>query len=224
MKKRINISKVLLQLVLVIIFTASMAGWADADIVTIGLNTTYSGTSPAGSTPWITATFIDVSPNTVQLTMTANNLTGSEFVSGWYFNLTPSLDPINLTFTGVNTGAVGTTLITNSTDCCKPDGDGQFDIRFDFPTAGDSGRFNTGESVVYNIYSTGLSASSFNAYNTPKVGNPFFTSAAHIQDGTSSGWIAATTATVVPEPISSTLFVIGGALLGFRSIRKMKKA
>ena len=29
---------------------------------------------------------------------------------------------------------------------------------------------------------------------------------------------------IVPEPVSSTLFVIGGALLGFRRLRKMKKA
>jgi len=29
---------------------------------------------------------------------------------------------------------------------------------------------------------------------------------------------------VVPEPVSSTLFIIGGAVLGFRSFRKMKKA
>jgi hypothetical protein len=32
------------------------------------------------------------------------------------------------------------------------------------------------------------------------------------------------TMTVVPEPVSSTLFVIGGAVLGFRRLRKMQKA
>jgi len=233
MKKLTNISKVLLLLILAVIFSLSMAGWAGADIVTMGLNTTYSGTSPAGSAPWITATFTDAGTNNVQLTLSAGNLTGSEFISGWYFNLNTSLDPSNLAFTAVNTSDVGTTSITQGTDCCKPDGDGKFDFVFSFPTAGGSGRFNAGESVVYNISSTGLSAASFNTYNTPKDSNPFFTSAAHIQsingidgDGTSadpgSGWIASTTATVVPEPVSSTLFIIGSALLGIKVYRNKR--
>lgn len=34
----------------------------------------------------------------------------------------------------------------------------------------------------------------------------------------------AVTPSVVPEPVSSTLFVVGGVLLGFRGFRKMKKA
>lgn len=233
MKKLTNISKVLLQLTLAIIFATSMAGWAKAGTLQYNLNTLISGTSPGGSLSWISATFIDVGANDVQLTMTASNLTDTQFISGLYFNLDPGLDPSLLSFTP-GTNPVGTTTITQTypSGCCKADGDGFYDFRFNFPTANNpmGDRFQSGESVVYNISYTGsgsIDVNSFNFLSSPGGGTGNYKVAAHIQgingDDSTSGWVA--TATVVPEPISSTLFIIGSALLGIKYCRdKRRKA
>lgn len=72
------------------------AGSAGATTLVLGLNTEFSGgTAPSGTAPWITATFDDSfgGPNTVRLTMSANNLVGTENVKGWYFNFDPALNP-----------------------------------------------------------------------------------------------------------------------------------
>jgi hypothetical protein len=229
MKKFTNISKALLQFMITIVFVVSVTGWAQAGSLQYDLNTIISGTSPGGTLPWISATFIDVGTNNVQLTMTASNLTGTQFISGLYFNLDPGLDASLLAFTP-GTNPVGSTTITQAADCCKADGDGFYDFRFDFPTANNptEGRFQPSESVVYNIAYTGsgsINVNSFNYLSAPGGGTGNYIVAAHVQGingvDSTSGWVA--TATVVPEPVSSTLFVIGGVALGFRSFRKMRK-
>lgn len=205
MKKLTTISKALFQLSLAIIFAVSMAGWAKAGTLQYDLNTLISGTSPGGTLPWVSATFIDVSTNNVQLTMTANNLTGTQFISGFYFNLDSGLNPSLLSFTP-GTNPVGSTAITQGTDCCKADGDGYYAFRFDFTTANNpmGDRFQPGESVVYNITYTGpgsIDVNSFNFLSSPGGGTGNYKVAAHIQgingDDSTSGWVA--TATVVPS-------------------------
>src|SRR5689334_3434969 len=54
-----------------------------------------SGTPPAGSAPWISATIQTVTPGTVLLTVANNGLIGSEFVSGFYLNLNPNFNALN---------------------------------------------------------------------------------------------------------------------------------
>lgn len=229
MKKLTNISKVLLQLILAVIFTASMAGQAQALNLINGLNMEYSGgTAPSSpTTPWITATFIDVGTNQLQLNMTAGNLVLSENIKGWYFNFDDTLDLNSLSIVANNNSAVESVFVTKDKNNLKADGDGKYDFMFAFPTSGNL--FTSGETVVYDLTYTGgtMNISSFNFLSSPAGGHGPFYSAAHIQntgDGTGSGWIANETTTIVPEPVSSTLFVVGGALLGFRSFRKMKKA
>src|SRR5688500_8097342 len=72
---------------------AFLAAPSHAAVVTYNLDVEFSGaTAPSGPAPWATASFDDSygGPNTVRLTMTTGGLTGSEFLSGWYFNLDPA--------------------------------------------------------------------------------------------------------------------------------------
>jgi len=220
--------KTLLLLTLSIVFLISMTGQAQALILNNELNIEYSGgTAPSGPTPWITATFIDVGTNQVQLNMTAGNLVGSENISGWYFNFDDALNLNSLNIDENNTSAVGSITVTKDENNLKADGDGKYDFMFAFPTSGNL--FTSGETVVYDLTYTGgtMDISSFNFLSSPSGGHGPFYSAAHIQNigvGSGGGWIANETTTVVPEPISSTLFIVGGVVLGFRRLRKMKKA
>jgi hypothetical protein len=232
--KNLMTLKTLLLLSLSVIFLISLTGQAQALILINGLNMEYSGgTAPSGPTPWITATFIDVGTNQVQLNMTAGNLTGSENIKGWYFNFDDTLDLTSdltsLNIAVANISAVDSVTVTKDKNNVKADGDGKYDFMFAFPTSGN--KFTSGETVVYDLTYTGtgtMNISSFNFMSSPAGGHGPFYSAAHIQNtgvlGDKSGWIANETTTVVPEPISSTLFIVGGVVLGFRRYRKMKKA
>jgi hypothetical protein len=78
----------------VVLATLTMGSAANAAVITFNLTTEFSGgTAPVGSTPWATATFDDSfgGANTARLTMMAGNLSGTEFISAWYFNLNPAL-------------------------------------------------------------------------------------------------------------------------------------
>lgn len=221
--KALIIKKILIFVILILTFGVTSA---NADIQ-VPLDYKFSGTPPSGSTPWLTATFTDISDNNVRLIMSASNLTGSEFISKWYFNLNPDLAG-SLTFTPYDTSDVESVTPSYIINEYKADGDGWYDIRFEFPTAdGSTDRFTSGDSIIYDISYSGTGAfdvSSFIFKSSPGGGNGVYESAAHIQGitGGTSGWIGNTT--VVPEPISSTLFIVGGVALGFRSFRKMKKA
>jgi hypothetical protein len=106
------------------------------------------------------------------------------------------------------------------------DGDGNFDIQFIFPDSGIT-RFEAGETSVYYISYNGAgitSASSFNFLSSEGGGQGTHHSAAQVQGITAndySGWIGNTT--VIPERISSTLFILGGATLGFRRFWKKRR-
>ncbi|MBI5100000.1 MAG: hypothetical protein HZB30_12275 [Nitrospirae bacterium] len=224
--KNLMTLKTLLLLTLSTIFLVSLTGQAKAGTIIFPLDYEISGgTSPQGSAPWATATFVDAGSNTVQLTMSATNLTGTEFITRWFFN--SSVDSTGLTFSPVNITAISEPTINKASNYYKADGDGYFDIDFDFQTSAGTGRFTGGETIVYNITGSSINATTFNLISAPDgAGNGLYNSVAKVQgingsDGT-SGWIANTT--VVPEPVSSTLFIVGGLVLGFRRFRKMKKA
>ena len=69
-----------------------------------------------------------------------------------------------------------------------------------------------------------MDALSFNFQSVSDKDRDHYYSAAHIQsigpDG-GGGWVGAPT--VVPEPVSSTLFIVGGLALGFRRFVKKRK-
>lgn len=225
MKKEKGIGKSLGLFLFAIIFSIVIVGQANAQII-IPLDTEFSNPDPdpQGPTPWATATFIDVGVNSVQLTMSTNNLTGNEFIGEWLFNFDPSLTLSNLRI-DYNSGTSASSVNT-STDSYQANGDGIYDIQFLFPNSGDP-RFQAGETSVYDITYTGggtMTAWSFNFLSSEGGGKGTYNSAAQVQGITAndySGWIGGMT--VVPEPVSSTLFIVGGSILGFGRFRKKFK-
>ena len=185
-----------------------------AAIVTYDLCVEFSdGTSPAGPAPWLRAAFDDDGDTgSVTLTMEDLNLTGTEFVSEWYFNLDPALDPTGLiiNFSAGQSGAVST-----GTDSFKADGDGLYDILFSFPTSGD--RFGADQSSTWIFTLDRLTANSFNFLSLTGGGHGPYPTAAHVQDvdGSYGGWIT--------TPIPGAVWLFGAGLLGLIGVRRKVK-
>jgi hypothetical protein len=215
--------------------------------VTFNLDYEFSGAQqPQGTAPWATATIDDSfgGPNTVRLTMSTGGLVGSEFVSGWYFNFDPALDPTLLTFTAIDAADSTPDSVQTGVNAYKADGDGFYDILFAFPPppGNDPVKFTAGEQVVYDIsYVAPISASSFDFFSSPGGGAGVYRSAAHIQsiadpnycDGSTpdlsgacgSGWIGdggEPPSAAVPVPAAVWLF--GSGLLGLVGVARRKAA
>ena len=184
------------------------------------------GTAPTGT--WATATFTDVGGD-VSLTLAVDsNLPGGQFIGEFFFNYSGDASLLHITDNG---GDVNTTEIGQQNDFYQADGDGFYDIWFDFAPAGNN-KLMAGESINYTISGVSFSDFNFLSYNPGPGGNPGpFYAAAKLQgipcgdvsdpdcqEGTTSAWSAG----VVPEPVSSTLFLVGAATLGYRRFRKNK--
>jgi hypothetical protein len=199
---------------------------ASAGVITFYLDTEFSGaTPPAGTAPWVEATFVDVVGG-VQLTISATNLTGSEFINEFYFNFNPSLNAALYLPSPAGTGTqTAWNLITAGNQCCQADGDGQFDFSVDFPpppgTFADL--FTAGETFVLNFLFAGITTADFNypSVNGPP-GKDGFYAAAHVQGigptGGGSGWIGGGPRQL-PEPSVLLLLCIG---LGLARVTRRK--
>lgn len=214
--------------VALIILAGSLAANASIEYQ---LNTPF-GTDPApntGNGPWIDASFIDVTPGEVLLTVINVNLLPGEFVQGngngasggLYFNLNPGDNPADLKFTPVSsTGNFGPVISTGE-DKFKADGDGYYDIQFDFSQQ----TFSVDSSFTYEI--TGIStltAADFEYESAPGGGLGPFYAAAKIQGlpGGSSTYIEPSGGyeiIPVPEPGSLVLLAGGIGVLCARSTR-----
>lgn len=199
---------------------AVAAGPAAADILTFELDTEFSGGSePAGTAPWVTVTFNDFGGSgLVRLTIETSGLSGSEFLTGFYFNFDPDFDPFLLGTQNEDTSDTSQTDFTKSTNCCKADGDGWFDFQFDFA----NNDFTAGETWSIELVLTDLTVDFFNflSYGAGNSPSGLYV-AAKIQgigeNGQDSGWITGDgngNGTKVSEPGTLWLFGIGLVGLG----------
>jgi hypothetical protein len=191
------------------------------------------GTAPQGPAPWITASIQTVTPGTVLLTVANNGLIGSEFVSGFYLNLNPNFSSLNLSINYVSSSgsftvpSIGSGTIERGTDSFKADGDGKYDVLFDFSTSSGT-TFGAGDSVTYQLSGiAGLTADDFVYLSAPNGGHGPFYAAAHVQGigptGALSGWVEPSLGAqpiLVPEPASAALVALGAGVLGF--VRRSK--
>jgi hypothetical protein len=218
--------------------TALLLAFGTASAATLTLNfdnsfgnPTDPGTAPPDGLNWLTAEFVDVAPGEVTLTMTVGPI-GIGDVTEIYFNLDPTMDSADLTFTRVDgTGptVADTTIYTDSDNSVDPnlqaDGDGVYDVMFDFAKSPQSARFNAGETLVYTITDVSdlLITNSFNHLSAPSL-DPLstkgpFVAAAKVQDtgsddvfcldgnGECSDWISTT-----PVPVPAAVWLFGSAL------------
>jgi hypothetical protein len=217
-----------LSLTTLLVLLVAISTSAAATTLTLGLDVEFSGATPpaSGTTPWVTATFDDSfgGANTVRLTMTAGNLTGNENIELFYFNFDPGLNPLDLTFTAIDNSASnpengkGDNGIFTGVNGYMANGDGSYDIAFNFPPPPGSSAnlFTSGESVIYDItFTSAINANSFNHFSDEGGGQGTYLAAAHIQriNGNDSGWIG-----VVPEPGTASLLALG--LIGLAAKRR----
>jgi hypothetical protein len=213
---------------IVSIVSASTLG---AAVLTLNLNAVMDGSStpPQGSSPWLSVTFTDLGTNSVRADFAATDLTGSEFISEWYFNLDPALDPSLLTFAPITpvTGAFALPTVFAAADAYKANGGGFYDFKLDFSTAGgSSNRFTAGDVLSYQLsHSTGIiDAMSFD-FDDVDGHSILNRSAAHVQgigpEAMDSAWIAE-----LPEPSIAlhALLVVGAWALGWRQRKHVKSA
>ena len=185
-----------------------------ASVITFETSVEYSGaTAPSGPAPWMTATFDDGgSAGSVTLTLSETNLTGSESVMVWMFNVDPNVDPddanqISFSAPTPLSGVFTAPIVSLGTDAFRADGDGYFDIKIEFDGSdGANQRFGVGDSVQFTITGPGLLAGSFNYISAEDGGAGEWPTAAHVLGtgaGEESGWVT------VPGP--ATLFVMAAA-------------
>jgi hypothetical protein len=190
---------------LVVTALLTMPTRSRADFI-VNLNAITNGTvPPSGSAPWLTADFHTVSTGDVILTM-SNVTTGGDSLDYWLFNTVAGLNPASL---GIAHLSGDTALsVTQSADVLAGTSPaahaGLFDIMFQFKNTGNpSGRFISGESSVYEIKGTGITAESFQAVSLQdRFGDSGYTSAAHLMSIPTAGGTASTdiAGLSLPEP------------------------
>lgn len=209
------------------LLAAVAASPLQAATVTFNYDQSFGAVSPDGPAPWATAVFDDGgTAGSVTLTMSVAASVNLADVTQMYFNLDPFLDPTSLMFarTGGTGPTAANTSIQTGVDNFQADGDGQYDILFDFPPppGQQAGRFNSGEFLTYDITGIGtLTANDFNFLATPGGGFGPYLSVARFQDtGPSqegSDWVGAV-------PIPAAVWLFGSGLLGLVGIARRKRS
>lgn len=218
-------------LVMSVVAAPSMAG-----TLVIELNHEYSGAaSPTGNAPWARATFTDKGGGVVGLVLECLLQDSKEFMAkanggannrqGWVFNIDPSLDATDLSFTHLS-GTDASGIFTDN-EGYKAGPDKFYDIVFQFGTG-----LHGGDVASYDltIAGGGLLASSFDFVSDDgPVGQTGYHSAAHVQgirtpsSGTgTSGWVGGGVgAQMIPLPSAGVMSLAGVGLLAGRRRRAL---
>lgn len=187
--------------------------------------------TPAGTPPWLRATFTDtvggVGLYLENLLQDQNEFVGSNGVNGWLFNFNPDKNVNALVFT-FQSGTNAADTINKGNNIVNAGGSpGEFDIQFWWNSPD---RFKKDQTATYLIAGiAGLVAADFNFLDT----KGYYHSVAHVQginnsnstDG--SEWIGdgdgGGGGNVVPEP--GTIMLLGGGLVGLALYgrRRIKK-
>lgn len=197
---------------------AVAAGASQAATLQFELTREFSGSgfNPTGSSPWGTATFVDVVPGQVQLTLArSSNMTSGEFIRSWFFNLDPAISPSALSITQ-NSGPVATALEA-ATDAYRADGGPFMDIRLSFATSGAQRFDGDFATAVFTFSAAGLTAESFRQFGLGAGNSPNgLLHAAHIQGipGDGSAWTTGGEVILVPLPPAAWAGVSGLAIVG----------
>ena len=201
------------------------AGYAQGALV-LTLGNTYTGTAPAGSAPWATATFTQNGTNMVRLTL-QSNLSGTEFLSNVLFNLDPAQSGVSGALnSGLSMGVFAAPDIDIGQNQYSAGGGAQYDIRLAFATAPPGMRFGGTDKAVIDFTGTGLTESDFNFFAVPGGGGLTFRAAAHVQgigpSGSDSGWIGDGPIIPLPPaayPGAACLLGVAGVSLARRRMR-----
>jgi hypothetical protein len=210
-------------MVLAALVMASSVAQAALDM---GVNVNLQGSKPASTTtPWVNTVFQDLANNTVQLTITAPNLTNPEFLQNLYLNFNSTKNVNALVFTPVTSMSQGAfsspSIGLNANNFQAGNLGGDFDIALNFQTSGGlAAQFNKGDQVVFDITTTQKNTSlssldfAFTSFNGHHGNTPYYV-AAEIAGvgGNGDGWNAANNFTFigVPEPASG--FAASGCCL-----------
>jgi PEP-CTERM motif len=204
---------------------------AHATSITGVLDFTFSGSSPSGD-PTVTVDDGGV-PGSVELTFDLTDLSPTEFADDFYLNFNPAKDVTALSIVQ-NTGDLVNEIVIDLNNN-KADGDGFFDILFDWPPppGSPSNVFGAGETATFTV--TGIADLVATDFVFPSINGPVgkngFYAAAHIQsigtDGEDSGWVGVDTDPTitthgVPEPASVLLLGLSFSALGVARRRSSK--
>lgn len=206
---------------------ATVPTQARAAMITFDLVTVFSGANPSGN-PSITLT--DVAGG-VQVTFNSGSISGTEFLDDFFLNYTGDLGSL----AAMNTSGVNANGVSFGSNSFKADGDGYFDILFDFPPPpGGSATFGAGETSTWLLTGTGISTALFNdsSFCQTGCGTGSYFAAVHIQGitGGLSSWNGDPDGpggpppppppTPVPEPAS--MMLIGTGFLAFAAKYRKK--
>jgi len=223
MKKHVSFAFVLAAAV-ALVATATPA-FAVPISQTIQLNQVYTGFTPDGSAPWLTATFTQTGADAGTLTLTSL-LGGSDFLQGlenshaaigWAFYLNQSLSGLSC-----SSGACASNNALFGGSYNSGPVPGVFNLAFGWSSGS---RFDGTDSAVYDLtFASALTGNPFSANGSD------WWSVAHVQgigtNGSCSGWIVSGTGTLgsgsgacggtheVPEPGALGVFGMGILLIG----------
>jgi hypothetical protein len=202
---------------------------ANASGILYQFSTPFPGDLSA--TGMVDASFVNVTPGTVLLTITNVNFASGEFVkggggagAGLFFNVNPSDNPTNLIFTLESENGSYIPTVSTGENAFKADGDGYYDIEMDF--SGTS--FSVNSSLTYQITGVAnLTAADFEYESAPGGGSGPFYAAAHVQglppNGSNSTWIEPGDGPVsivpVPEPGPASFF---GGVIGLLAALRLR--